>query len=70
MIRTAKDAEDIYILRAAEAREVELGVDAARADNLLDDLVERMLNFEHPITIWREHQSIMELSYGYFHNRI
>ena len=58
LLTAAEDAEDVRTLRAAEARETEIGVEAARADDLSDDLVGRLLAGEHPITIWREHRGL------------
>ncbi len=58
LLTAAEDVEDIGTLRAAEAREAETGKDAARADNLSDESVGRLLAGEHPIRIWREHRDL------------
>ncbi|RYB03365.1 helix-turn-helix domain-containing protein [Lichenibacterium ramalinae] len=58
LIAAAEDVEDIATLYTAEAREKVLGKDAARADNLSDELVGRLLDREHPIRIWREHRGL------------
>lgn len=51
LLTAAEDVEDICTLRAAEARDAEVGKDAARADNLPDEFVGRLLAGEHPIRI-------------------
>jgi DNA-binding XRE family transcriptional regulator len=58
LVAAAEDAVDVASLHAAEAKEQELGTAAARADNLSDDAVGRLLSGEHPITIWREHRGL------------
>lgn len=58
LLTVAEDVEDIDTLRGAEAREAEIGKNVARADNLSDDLVGRLLAGEHPIRIWREHRGL------------
>ena len=58
LISAAEDAEDIATLRVAEAREEAGGKAEARADNLSDELVERSLEGEHSIEIWRDHRGL------------
>jgi hypothetical protein len=58
MLETIDDAEDIRALRAAEAREKEIGKEAARADHLPIELVMRLMAGEHPVRIWREQRSL------------
>jgi ribosome-binding protein aMBF1 (putative translation factor) len=58
MIEAIEDAEDIATLRAAEAREAEIGTEAAWADHLPVELVERLMAGEHPVRIWREHRGL------------
>jgi ribosome-binding protein aMBF1 (putative translation factor) len=58
MLEAVEDAEDIMALRHAEARENEIGKEAARADHLPVELVMRLLAGEHPVRIWREHRGL------------
>jgi ribosome-binding protein aMBF1 (putative translation factor) len=54
----AEDAEDLAHLAVQEERERLLGVDSVRADALPVALVERMLDRESPVRIWREHRGL------------
>jgi ribosome-binding protein aMBF1 (putative translation factor) len=54
----AEDAEDLAHLAVQEERERLLGVDSVRADALPVALVERMLDGESPVRIWREHRGL------------
>ena len=58
MLEAVEDAEDIIALRTADAREKEVGKDAARADHLPVDLTMRLMDGEHPVRIWREHRRL------------
>ncbi len=60
ILEALEDAEDIAALHEVEARELALGKEAARANYLPVDLVERLLAGEHPIRIWREHRSLSQ----------
>ncbi len=62
LVAAAEDAEDIATLLAAGAREEAIGKTEARANNLSDDLVERLLQGEHPVKIWREHRGLTALA--------
>jgi DNA-binding XRE family transcriptional regulator len=53
-----EDAEDASRVDRLEARESELGKDAARADYLPIELVERLAAGEHPIRVWRKHRQL------------
>ncbi|MDA8232007.1 MAG: helix-turn-helix transcriptional regulator [Magnetospirillum sp.] len=53
-----EDAEDVVALRTAEAREKEIGKEAARADHLSVELVMRLMAGEHPVRIWREQRGL------------
>lgn len=53
-----EDAEDLGAVAAAEAREAILGKEAARADYLPIELVERLFSGEHPIRVWRAHRGL------------
>jgi ribosome-binding protein aMBF1 (putative translation factor) len=52
------DAEDNARLDHVEAREREIGKDAARSDYLPADAVERLCAGEHPVRIWRKHRGL------------
>jgi DNA-binding XRE family transcriptional regulator len=58
MLEAIEDADDIAALRAAEAREKEIGKEAARADLLPVALVLRLMAGEHPVRIWREQRGL------------
>ncbi|MBF0332079.1 MAG: helix-turn-helix transcriptional regulator [Alphaproteobacteria bacterium] len=58
LVEAVEDAEDIATLRIAEAREKEIGKEAARADHLPVELVMRLLAGEHPVRIWRERRGL------------
>jgi DNA-binding XRE family transcriptional regulator len=58
MLEAVEDAEDIMALGAAEAREKEVGKEAARADHLPVELVMRLMAGEHPVRVWRDHRSL------------
>jgi DNA-binding XRE family transcriptional regulator len=58
MLEVLEDAADIAALQTAEARETEIGKQAARADYLPDELVMRLIEGEHPVRIWREHRGL------------
>jgi len=58
LIRRAEDGEDRATIAAHEARELALGKEVARADNLPMELVRRMLEGESPVRIWREHRGM------------
>jgi ribosome-binding protein aMBF1 (putative translation factor) len=58
LVEAAEDAEDRAHLAAQEERERLLGIEAARADALPVELVERMLDGENPVRIWREHRGL------------
>ena len=62
LITAAEDAEDIATLLAAGAREEAIGKAEARADNLSDERVGRLLDGEHPVKIWREHRGLPSLA--------
>jgi len=53
-----EDAEDATRLREIEATERTQGKDAARADYLSAELVDRLVTGEHPIRIWRQHRGL------------
>lgn len=58
MLEAVEDAEDIIVLQGVEAREKEVGSEAARADHLPVELVVRLMAGEHPARIWREHRGL------------
>ncbi|MBF0305811.1 MAG: helix-turn-helix transcriptional regulator [Alphaproteobacteria bacterium] len=58
LVEAVEDAEDVATLRIAEAREKEIGKEAARADHLPVELVMRLLAGEHPVRIWRERRGL------------
>jgi DNA-binding XRE family transcriptional regulator len=58
LLEAAEDAEDLAHLAAQEERERLLGVETVRADALPAELVERMLDGESPVRIWREHRGL------------
>lgn len=47
-------AEDVAHLAAEDERERRPGVEVARREHLPGALVERMLDGEHPLRLWRE----------------
>lgn len=53
-----EDAEDLTALAEARAERVRLGDEAYYANALPIELVERMIEGEHPIRIWREHRGL------------
>jgi ribosome-binding protein aMBF1 (putative translation factor) len=58
LVEAAEDAEDRAHLAAQEKGERLLGTEAVRADALPVELVERMLDGESPVRIWREHRGL------------
>ena len=58
LLQQIEDAEDLAAVAAAEAREAILGKEAARADYLPIELVERLSAGEHPIRVWRAHRGL------------
>jgi hypothetical protein len=58
LLEELEDAQDLAAVAAAEAREAALGKEAARSDYLSIELVERLLDGEHPIAIWRKHRGM------------
>lgn len=58
MLEAIEDAEDVAALHAAEAREREVGAEAARADHLPVELVLRLVAGEHPLRLWREQRGL------------
>ena len=58
MLEAIEDADDAMALRIAEAREKEVGKEAARADHLSIELVMRLMAGEHPVRIWREQRGL------------
>ena len=58
LLQQIEDAEDLAAVAAAEAREAVLGKEAARADYLPIELVERLIAGEHPIRVWRAHRGL------------
>jgi DNA-binding XRE family transcriptional regulator len=53
-----EDAEDIARLDTIQVREQALGKNAARADYLAIELVERLCAGEHPVRVWRTHRGL------------
>jgi DNA-binding XRE family transcriptional regulator len=58
LLQQIEDAEDLATVATAEAREAALGKEAARADYLSIELVQRLSAGEHPIRIWRLHRGL------------
>ena len=58
LVEAAEDAIDLAAVAAQEAREAELGVEAARADYLPIEQVDRLLAGESPVRVWREHRGL------------
>ncbi|HEV2334305.1 MAG TPA: helix-turn-helix transcriptional regulator [Stellaceae bacterium] len=58
LLQQVEDAEDLAAVAAAEAREAIFGKEAARADYLPIELVERLSAGEHPIRVWRAHRGL------------
>lgn len=57
-IEAQEDAQDVAVLNAAIARENELGKDAARADYLPLDAVQRLLDGASSVRVWRDHRGL------------
>lgn len=58
LVRTREDAIDHAAFDAAEEREARLGKEAARAGYLPIEAVDRLLDGEHPLRVWREHRGM------------
>ena len=58
LLATVEDAEDQAAVALAQAREAQLGKDAARKDHLPVEPVERLLAGESPVRLWREHRGV------------
>lgn len=60
LLLAAENSQDAAVFNAQRAREAALGKDAARADYLAVELVERLLEGESPIRVWREHRGLTQ----------
>jgi DNA-binding XRE family transcriptional regulator len=60
LLEAVEDADDVRALHAAEAREMEIGKEAARANHLPAEAVKRLMAGEHPVRIWREHRGLSQ----------
>jgi DNA-binding Xre family transcriptional regulator len=58
LVRAREDAIDHAAFDAAEGREARLGKDAARAGYLPMEAVDRILDGEHPLRVWRERRGM------------
>lgn len=58
LVLARENAIDHAAFDAAEEREARLGKDAARAGYLPVEAVDRLLNGEHPLRVWREHRGL------------
>ena len=58
LIKQLEEAEDLAAIAKIEAREAALGVEAAQADYLPIELVERLIAGEHPVRVWRSHRRL------------
>ena len=58
VVRAREDAIDHAAFDAAEEREARLGKEAARAGYLPVEAVDRILDGEHPLRVWREHRGM------------
>jgi DNA-binding XRE family transcriptional regulator len=58
LLQQIEEAEDLAAVAAAEAREAIFGKEAARADHLPIELVERLFAGEHPVRVWRTHRGL------------
>jgi transcriptional regulator with XRE-family HTH domain len=58
LLTAVEDAEDQATIALAQAREAQLGKEAARWDHLPIEQVERLLAGESPVRIWREHRGV------------
>jgi len=58
LIAMAEDAIDNAAIEAHERLEARIGIEAARADYLPGALVDRLLDGESPVRIWREHRGL------------
>jgi DNA-binding XRE family transcriptional regulator len=64
LLQQIEDAEDLAVVAAAEAREAVIGKEAARADHLPLELVQRLSAGEHPIRVWRAHRRLTREALG------
>lgn len=60
LLVAAENAADAEAFNARRAREAGLGKEAARADDLPVELVERLLAGESPVRIWREQRGMTQ----------
>ena len=60
LLAELEDAQDLAAIAAAEAREAALGKEAAWADCLPVELVNRLFDGAHPITVWRERRGLSQ----------
>jgi DNA-binding XRE family transcriptional regulator len=60
LLVAAENAQDVAAFNERRAREAQMGKDAARADDLPVELVERLLAGESPVRIWREHRGMTQ----------
>jgi transcriptional regulator with XRE-family HTH domain len=58
LLTAVENAEDQATIALAQAREAQLGKEAARRDHLPIELVERLLAGESPVRVWREHRAV------------
>jgi ribosome-binding ATPase YchF (GTP1/OBG family) len=58
LVEQLEETEDLSAIAKIEAREAALGLEAAQADYLPIELVERLIAGEHPVRIWRIHRGV------------
>ena len=60
LLAEREDAQDIEAVRARNAHEAALSVDAARRDYLTGEEAARLLDGESPVKIWREKRGLSQ----------
>jgi ribosome-binding protein aMBF1 (putative translation factor) len=58
LVRAREDVIDHAAFDAAEEREARLGKETARAGYLPIEAVDRIMDGEHPLRVWREHRGM------------
>src|SRR4051812_27580841 len=60
LLEELEDAQDLAAVAAAQAREAARGKEAAWADYLPIELVNRLFAGAHPFAVWREHRGLSQ----------
>ena len=60
LVEMLEDAEDVAAVAARRAQEATLGRDVARRDYLTGDELQRLLDWESPVRLWREKRGLSQ----------